>query len=84
MIKKGDIKMNLGRITRNEVALLSVIGLGVYAQANGVNLANNTGILLLLLLALMGGDAIGELQDETFRSRRRLDSALAAEERFLI
>lgn len=40
----------------NEILLIALIGLGLYAQSNELNLANNTSILLILFLLFMEGE----------------------------
>jgi len=48
----------------SELVVLGLLGLGLFAQNNELNLANNTTILLLLFLLFQEHEAIAELRRE--------------------
>ena len=48
----------------SEIIILGLIGLGVYAQSNEINLANNTSILLILFLLFLEQEQIDDLKRE--------------------
>ena len=48
----------------NEALLLGLIGVGLYAQSNEINLANNTTILLLLFMVFIEDQKIEEIEQE--------------------
>ena len=55
---------NFGFAGRSELAILGLLGLGLYAQSNELNLANNTSILLILFLLFLEQEQIEEIQHE--------------------
>jgi len=63
---------NFGR-NANELVILGLFGLGLFAQNNELNLANNTTVLLLLLFILQGQAEIEELRQEICCIERERD-----------
>lgn len=57
----------------NELVILGLLGLGLYAQSNEINLANNTTMLLALLLIFLEHEAIEELRHEVHHFHRFTD-----------
>ena len=57
----------------SEVAVLGLLGLGLYAQSNDISLANNTSILLMLFLLFLEHEQIEELQRSVRLEERRCD-----------
>ena len=52
--------LNLDR----ELVILGLIGLGIFAQRNDINLANNTTILLILLFLFLEHEESEEIRNE--------------------
>ena len=55
---------NMGFGLGNEALLLGLIGVGLYAQNNEINLANNTTILLLLFMLFLEDQKVEELSND--------------------
>lgn len=53
-----------GKESTKELVILGLIGLGVYAQSNEINLANNTTMLLALFLIFAEHEEIGDVKQE--------------------
>ena len=56
---------NFGRDSK-DIALLALVGLGLYAQTNELDLANNTTILLIAYLLFMEHEEIQNLRREVY------------------
>jgi len=54
---------------QTELAILGLLGLGLYAQSNEINLANNTSMLLVLFLLFLEHEKIEELTYDHRRNR---------------
>ena len=55
---------NFGRGNSKDIGLIALIGLGLYAQCNELNLANNTTMLLVLFLLFTQHGEIQDIKDE--------------------
>ena len=58
---------NSGFGFKSELAILALLGFGIYAQNHEVNLANNTTVLLLLFAMFLGQEQIEDLRHDMYR-----------------
>lgn len=57
---------NLGFGFKNELTVLALLGLGLYAQSNNISLANNTTTLLVLFLLFIQQQEIDNVKKEVY------------------
>lgn len=62
--------LNLGFGFKNELTVLALLGLGLYAQSHELNLANNTTTLLVLFLLFIQQQEIDEVKKEVYEEER--------------
>jgi|GEM_PF-5940510 len=77
---------NFGSGFKSELAVVALLGLGLYSQSHELNLANNTTTLLILFLLFLQQEEMESLKrehcEDEFEERRFARSSSRSHERY--